>query len=144
MAKEKKHKRSALSGKIINGRDVIMVEEASEYLKKQGFTIIPQKKEMSFNDALKKAIGFIFIAFISIPLISAQEVLLTMDFTQRHNQVIIGIMFIISLALYFIKQRLWSGTILLIIGILFALNSINLVISLLMLGIGVLIITSEE
>lgn len=36
----KKIKRSCYTGRIVNGRDVILSDEAEEYLKKQGYKVI--------------------------------------------------------------------------------------------------------
>lgn len=42
---EKKVKRSSYTGRIVNGRDVILTDEAEEYLKKMGYKIIkPEEK----------------------------------------------------------------------------------------------------
>lgn len=43
-ADEKKVVRSAYSGRICNGRDVILTSEAVEYLKKIGYTVKLPKK----------------------------------------------------------------------------------------------------
>lgn len=39
-AEEKKVKKSDYSGRIINGKEVIIVDEAEEYLKKLGYKVI--------------------------------------------------------------------------------------------------------
>jgi len=39
-AEEKKIKKSAYTGRIVNGKDVILIDEAEEYLKKMGYKII--------------------------------------------------------------------------------------------------------
>lgn len=136
--------RSSLSGKIINGKEVIMAEEAEEYLKKMGYEI---KKEMSFKEALEKAIGFSILAFsfiLLIPLISAATpTIFTFDFDLRQNQIIMVLLFSIAGVLYWKENTLFSGTLIIIGGILMAFNSINLIVSLIIIAVGLLILTQE-
>lgn len=42
---ESKIKRSALTGRIVNGRDVILTSEVEDYLKKNGYIIIDKEKK---------------------------------------------------------------------------------------------------
>lgn len=60
---EKKNiKRSSLTGRIINGRDVILCEEAEDFLKKHGYKIIrPQMIAciMTFTNIFLLLGGFI-------------------------------------------------------------------------------------
>src|SRR3989304_8502106 len=109
--------RSALSGKIINGREVVLTEEAIEYVKKMGLIV-----EKPFGKILEKAIGFIFffllITPLISPLISAQPELFIMDFSQRQNQIIMLVVFAIAVILIYLSQTLWGGTLILIGGML--------------------------
>jgi len=53
MANKKKDKRkivrSSLTGKVVNGREVIMTDEAIEYVKKQGYKVLPQTFMIAIN-----------------------------------------------------------------------------------------------
>lgn len=135
--------RSCLTGKIINGREVILVDEAEEYLKKMGYIIIKRQKDISFPRALEKAIGFIIFSLLLLPFISAQPDLFIMDFSLRQNQIILLLLFAISGVMYWKENYLFSGTLVLISGMLMAFNSINLVVSLFMFAIGIFILTQD-
>lgn len=49
-----KIKRSVLSGKIVNNDKVIAVDEAEDYLKKQGYILINNKKLVPIKDVIEK------------------------------------------------------------------------------------------
>ena len=70
--------------------------------------------------------------------------LFVMDFTQTKNQIILGVVLLITSILLFKKQYLLSGFVILILGVLFALNEINTVISIIVMAVGFLIMTQEE
>lgn len=72
--KKNKIKRSALTGKIINGKEAILLDEVKEYLKKQGYEIIEDEDKIynmgTIINKLKKE-GF---KIIQPNLVSAIEV----------------------------------------------------------------------
>lgn len=141
--RNKNLQRSALSGKIINGREVIMTEEAIEYVKKMGYIV------KSYNQVYAKAsllsMGFIiFLAIFLVPLISAQDTLFTIDFSLNQNLVFTIIYFAIALVLLFAHKPLFSGVMILFGGILMAFNEINLVICMILIGVGFYISTMES
>jgi len=52
-AEEKKIKKSAYTGRIVNGKDVILTDEAEEYLKKMGYKVIkPEQKATIYTFTL--------------------------------------------------------------------------------------------
>jgi len=52
-AEQKKIKKSAYTGRIVNGKDVILVDEAEEYLKKIGYKIIrPEQQAVIYTFTL--------------------------------------------------------------------------------------------
>lgn len=65
----------------------------------------------------------------------------TIDFTTSVNQVFIIIYFAVTLFLIWLKQHTFAGFMLTIAGILMALNSINIVLCLVIMALGVIIIT---
>lgn len=137
--------RSAYSGKIINGREVILTAEAEEYLKQMGYILIRKNKDKSFNEVMKKAIGFVLLPFL-IPFISAAPVaLFTIDFSLWENRIILIILFALAAMFIFLMENtLWGGALIAITGMLMAFNSINLIVSLLVIGIGVVILSAES
>jgi hypothetical protein len=135
--------RSTLTGKIINGREAILTEEAIEYVRKMGYIVKPLSQV--YAKAALLSIGFMLSLGLLIPLVSAQPALFTMDFSLRQNQIILGLLFVTSGFLFWlVKQKLWGGSLLLMTGMLMAFNSINLVVSLFVMGIGILMLTQEE
>jgi hypothetical protein len=62
--KKRNVKRSALTGRIVNGRDVILVDEAFDYIKKLGYRIIPMK----LTDHIK-TLTVVFLCFASLILL---------------------------------------------------------------------------
>ncbi|MFW6130092.1 MAG: hypothetical protein ACOC56_02835 [Atribacterota bacterium] len=49
-----KIKRSCLTGKIANGKEIILKNEAKEYLKKQGFNFVNKKKVIPIEIIIEK------------------------------------------------------------------------------------------
>lgn len=54
--KSKNTIRSALSGKIINGREVILTSEAVEYVKKMGYIVRVPRDDENILDVIDKAV----------------------------------------------------------------------------------------
>ena len=70
--------------------------------------------------------------------------LLVMDFSKIKNQIILGVVLLITMIIYIKKQFLLAGFVIFILGVLFALNNINVVISMIVMAIGLLMMTQEE
>lgn len=152
MAKRRKDKlRSALSGRIINnGREVIATDEAVDYVKKMGFILIKNtdKSVNKFLREIENFVGFIFLALISIliiPSVSAAppSQLYTLDLTQWEGRIISILVFAIAGVMFARENFIFAGTLILIMGILFAFNSVNLIISLLIMAVGIFILTQD-
>jgi len=141
--RNKNIQRSALSGKIVNGREVVMTEEAIEYVKKLGYIV------KSYNQVYAKAgllaMGFIMcFAIFLIPLISAQDALFTIDFSLIQNLVFTIIYFVVSIVLFFAHKYLFSGAMIVFGAILMVFNDINLIICMILMGVGIYITTMES
>lgn len=142
--KEHKCERDALTGKKINpNKPVILVENIEEYIKKMGYEHKkPTIKEIESNMKLLLCyIGLIIsVILINTPLISASTGILSMDFTSNISKAVTVICFIIAGIFYYYNVYILSGLIILIFGVLFALNGINLIVSIvvIMISIGIL------
>lgn len=137
--RKKNKMRSALSGRIINGKEVILVSEAKEYLKKQGYEIRMQKP---LTTAFIFGLMFLSMTLLLVPFTSAITGVFSYDFTQQTNILLFGIYLAIALILLLFQQKLWSGLMIVFAGIFMALNDVNVIMSMLILGVGIVIISS--
>ena len=120
-----------------------MTEEAIEYVKKLGYIV------KSYNQVYAKAgllaMGFIMcFAIFLIPLISAQDALFTIDFSLIQNLVFTIIYFVVSIVLFFAHKYLFSGAMIVFGAILMVFNDINLIICMILMGVGIYITTMES
>lgn len=69
--------------------------------------------------------------------------LYTLDLTLRLNQILIVMLFLLSGFMFSIGKYSWSSLILVLTSILLILNGVNLVICLILMGLGVFIAFQE-
>lgn len=141
--------RSALTGKIINGgNEVILVNEAEEYLKKTGYNVykVRDKSFKKFIKEVENVVGFV-IMFVSVtlllPLVSADTGIFSFDLTQWENRIILGIMFVIAGVMYFKENYVFSGSFIMLISLIMIFNSVNLIICLFIMALGIFILTQD-
>lgn len=145
MRKEKKNAvRSALTGRIINGREVILTEEALDYVKKMGYTVRPPMSTLFVKNVMSSIILFLSFLLIVIPAVSALPEIVTVDFSSRLNQIITIILVFLSVCLYAVKQYTWSGFLGLMLGIAMALNNVSVLFSLLIVGLSIVVIFTKQ
>lgn len=140
MSSKRSVSRCQYTGKVTNGRPVILAEKGImiEYLKKEGYKIIPPRQKAPIPKA--QAIPIMaLICMMLLPMVSALPVMLTMDLTQQHNILLLILYFGISLFLYVTKRYLYSGFMVLIGGIIMILNSVNFALSLVIIVVGITI-----
>lgn len=147
--------RSSLSGKIANGREVILINEIKDYLAMMGLGVVKITENFGKGAGIlgrepriliSQAFKMIFILFL-FPLISAQSVTgmnFNFDLSQRINQLLLLILFIISSGLYILKEYSWSGLILFLISLFLMFNGINFYVALIIMLLSMLILFKED
>lgn len=135
------NKRSSYSGRLINNKDVILIEEAPEYLRKMGFTVITKgARFMTFM------LAFMFVvlsAVFSIHTVSAYTpnsnypVILQFDISSL-PQIFISVG-LLGLGIWLLigGRKIIASTIYLLVGIEYLFSGVNPVLSFAIMLIGV-------
>lgn len=130
MSKKSKFKRKrnnircSLSNRRVEGKEVIIVDYAEDYVKKQGKQIIP------------KVLAFIFMIPFLLSFVSAQASFLQIDFSTHHNLVFFISFMILGFFLFFTPLYLFGSMIIIFGGFLMLFSEINWIISFFVIIIG--------
>jgi len=149
MKQKQKHKRnkrivrSALTGKVINGSEVIKVNEVVEYAKKLGYTVISPRLVASIH--IFTTIFLVLGALILfMPFTSAAEGIFKADFDLVSNQLGIILLFVIAGFMAIKKKYLFTSILTILGGFILLVSEVNLVISLVVIFVGIYFAFKEE
>jgi hypothetical protein len=132
--KKKDLKRSAHSGRIINGREAILTAEAVEYVKTMGYRVLPMSLEVSI-----KVLSIIFICLGALSLIpSVSASVLDVDVTSNLGVGLIIMFLIIAGFLYYKGITIFSSLIALVTGFVILMNDF-VIFGFLIIGLAIFI-----
>lgn len=133
LKREKNIKRCAFSYKRIDNQEVVLTKYAVDYVKKMGYKVIEPKTSYRKR---KTAVLTIFSLLFLLPIISAG--LFTYNINSTPNILLLGLMFLVAIAFYFLGFIIFSGLISVVIGCLILFNEGSIILGVLFIIAGIM------